>query len=269
VPDPGLRSSLLDFFRRGEVARDVRLLAAQGALAPRAQEQLALLVLLSDDPDPEIARAAQATIDALPVAPLTAFLARSDVPREMKAFFAARGVEPPAGVVPASELEEPLIDTLSEIPDVPDLSGISEIPDEAAATGPEHKILSSLSVLDRMKLAMKGSREQRAQLVRDSNKLVSAAVLSSPKVNEAEIESFTKMGNVGEDVLRIIGQNRAWTKNYGIILGLCRHPKTPPAIAMSFAQRLSEKDLKAIATDRNAKEGLRLLAKKMISKGKG
>ena len=45
---------LLDFFKRGEVARDVRLLAAQGALAPRAHEQLAILVLLLDDPDPEI-----------------------------------------------------------------------------------------------------------------------------------------------------------------------------------------------------------------------
>ena len=129
-------------------------------------------------------------------------------------------------------------------------------------------MLSSLSVLERMKLAMKGTREQRAVLVRDSNKLVSAAVLSSPKVNEAEIETFTKMGNVSEDVLRVIGQNRGWTKNYGVILGLCRHPKTPPAIAMSFVQRLNEKDLKALATDRNAKEGLRLLAKKMLTKGK-
>jgi hypothetical protein len=52
------------------------------------------------------------------------------------------------------------------------------------------------------------------------------------------------------------------------MLGVCRHPKTPPAIAMSFVQRLNEKDLKHMVTDRNAKEGLRLLAKKMLSKGK-
>src|SRR4051794_12956238 len=254
--DPGFRSPLIDFFRRGEVARDVRLLAAEGALAPRAQEQLALLVLLADDPDPEIARSTAATLDALPLQPLQAFLARPDTPREMKAFFASLGIEPPPDAVPAPDLEEPLLDTLAEIPAEP------------GPPDPEHKLLASLSVLERMKLAMKGTREQRSQLVRDSNKLVSAAVLSSPKVNEAEIEAFTKMGNVSEDVLRIIGQNRAWTKSYGIILGLCRHPKTPPALAMTFAQRLSEKDLKAISTDRNAKEGLRLLAKKMISKGK-
>ena len=35
-----------------------------------------------------------------------------------------------------------------------------------------------------------------------------------------------------------------------------------------FVQRLNEKDLKFLTTDRNAKEGLRLLAKKMLSKGK-
>jgi hypothetical protein len=255
--DPGLRSPLIDFFRRGEVARDVRMLAAQGALAPRAQEQLALLVLLSDDPDPEVARAAGATLDALPVEAVRAFLSRSDVPNEMRAFFAGLGIEVAAVSAPIPmDFDEPLLDTLSELPEEP------------GPGDPEHKQLSSLSVLDRMKLAMKGTREQRAVLIRDSNKLVSAAVLSSPKVNEAEIEAFTKMGNCSEDVMRTIGQNRAWTKNYGIILGLCRHPKTPPAIAMSFVQRLNEKDLKALSTDRNAKEGLRLLAKKMLTKGK-
>jgi hypothetical protein len=255
--DPGLRTPLIDFFRRGEVASDIRLLAAQGALAPRAHEQLALLVLLADDPDPEIARATAATLDALPVEAVSIFLARSDVPDEMRQFFAARGIEPAQGVAAdALPFEEPLLDTLSELPEDPG-------PAEA-----ERKDLSTLSVLDRMKLAMKGTREQRSVLVRDSNKLVAAAVLSSPKVNEAEIEAFTKMGNVSEDVLRIIGTNRGWTKNYGVILGLCKHPKTPPALAMTFAQRLHEKDLKALMTDRNAKEGLRLLAKKIVTKGK-
>jgi hypothetical protein len=257
--DPGYRSPLIDFFRRGEVARDVRLLAAQGALAPRAQEQLALLVLLSDDADAEVAQATAATLDALPVEAVRLFLSRADTPPEMRQFFAARGIEPTSDTraAAAAEPDGPLLETATDLP---------EVPDEPAE--PEQRMISSLSVLERMKLAMKGTREQRAVLVRDSNKLVSAAVLSSPKVNESEIETFTKMGNVAEDVLRIIGQNRAWTKNYGVILGLCRHPKTPPAISMAFVQRLNERDLKAITTDRNAKEGLRLLAKKMLTKGK-
>jgi hypothetical protein len=119
-----------------------------------------------------------------------------------------------------------------------------------------------------MKLAVKGTREQRAQLVRDTNKLVSAAVLSSPKLTEQEVEMFTKMGNVSEDTLRTIGMNRAWLKNYGIVNGLCKHPKTPPAISMHLLHRLTERDLKEIARDRNVQEGLRVLAKKIVTKGK-
>ena len=257
--DPGYRSPLIDFFRRGEVTRDVRLLAAQGALAPRAQEQLALLVLLADDGDPDVARATAQTLDVLPTEAVRLSLCRADATPEMRQFFARRGIEVAPDEIQSApvEADQPLLETPTELPQV-----------EEAPADPERKDIAQLTVLERMKLAMKGTREQRAVLVRDSNKLVAAAVLSSPKVNESEVETFTKMGNVSEDVLRIIGQNRAWTKNYGVILGLCRHPKTPPAIAMSFVQRLNERDLKALATDRNAKDGLRLLAKKMLTKGK-
>ena len=90
--DAGVRSPLIDFFRRGEVASDVRLLAARGALAPRAQEQLALLLLLVDDPDPVVASTAARTVDALPPPAVAAFLARRDAPQAMRDFFAARGI---------------------------------------------------------------------------------------------------------------------------------------------------------------------------------
>ena len=70
-------------------------------------------------------------------------------------------------------------------------------------------MLSSLPIIERLKLATKGTREQRAQLIRDSNRMVAAAVLSSPKVNESESGAFAKMANVSEDVLRIIGANRS------------------------------------------------------------
>jgi len=118
-----------------------------------------------------------------------------------------------------------------------------------------------------MKLAMRGSREQRAQLIRDSNKLVTAAVLSSPKLTDAEIEAFAKMANLSEDVLRIIATNRGWVKNYNVVTALTRNPKTPVALAMRFLQRLNERDLKMVSIDRNVAEPVRLAARKFVSKG--
>jgi hypothetical protein len=254
--DPGYRSPLVDMFRRGEVSRDVKLLAAQGALAPRAHEQVALLVLLSDDADDAVAAQTARTIDSLPADSLRAFLARSDVPNEIRGYFAARGVEPAA--VAAADAAEPLVDTLEDLPDSP------ETDDKG-----EPRLVSGLPILDRIKLAMKGSREQRAQLIRDSNRMVAAAVLSSPKLSDAEVETFAKMANVSEEVLRVIGSNRNWLRNYGVMLGLTRNPKTPPAISMQLVHRLNERDVKMLATDRNVPEALRLAARKIVAKARG
>ena len=246
--DPGIRSPLIDLFRRGEAARDVRLLAAKGALAPREIDQLALLVILADDADPEIAGTANATLDMLPIEALRAFLAGADVPAEMRNFFAARG-----GILPAA--------TAGSNGEAP----ASDEDEEDAADDP--KVLASLPIVERMKLAMKGTRAQRAQLIRDSNKLVAAAVLSSPKLSETEVEAFAKMGNVSEDVLRAISINRTWMKNYGVAAALTRNPKTPPGISMRLVQRLNEKDLKMLTTDRNVPEAVRLAARKFLRTG--
>ena len=115
--DVGVKTPLIDFFRRGEAAREVRLQAAQGALATRAHEQLALLVLLTSDPDPDIAAAANTTIDAIPPAALSAFLARADVTEDMRSFFAGRGVAPAEAA--AAEANTPLVDT-AEGPEIAD-----------------------------------------------------------------------------------------------------------------------------------------------------
>src|SRR6266545_6275651 len=161
--EAGYRTPLLDFFRRGEVARDIRLLAAQGALAPRAHEQLGLLMLLVTDQDPEIARAAEATLQAIPRDSLAAFLARPDVSEDVRSFFWARGIEPAA--VASGDPEAPLFDTG---PPVEEEAEASTVVERASTV----QRIAGLSVAQRMALAMKGTREERSILIRDPNKIV-------------------------------------------------------------------------------------------------
>jgi len=261
--DLSFRTPLLDFFRRGDVARDIRLLAAQGALAPRAHEQLGLLVFLVEDPDPDIRRAAEQTIGLIPQESLSAFLGRSDVAAELRAFFATRGIEPAA--VPAPDAGGPLIGG-----DESDESGADgHEPEEADGHGPEEKVstlqrIAALTVAQRVALAMKGSREERTILIRDSNKLVAVAVLSSPKVTESEIESIAKMSSISDEVLRIIANTRAWVKSYAVTLALAKNPKTPVAISMNLLARLQDKDLRMLSTDRNVAEILRITARQKL-----
>jgi hypothetical protein len=250
--DLGLKTPLIDLFRRGDVARDVRLLAAQGALAPRAHEQLALLVLLSSDADPEIAAAANATLDIIPKDALSAFLARRDVSSDMREFFNTRGVRP--GDVPSEDVDKPIVDTDSgpEIADDED--------DEKSAM----QRLSEMNVPQKMSRATKGTREERAILIRDPNKLIAVAVLSSPKLTDSEVEAIAKMSSVSDEILRMISVNRNWMKSYAVVSALARNPKTPLPVSMNLLSRLSEKDLRTLSTNRNVPEVLRTTARKKI-----
>jgi len=262
--DCGLKTLLLDSFRKDDVPREVRLDAALGNVAPRGQEQLALLALLLDDPDAEVRAAAEETLGRIPAGPAAAVLARSDTPAELVRFFASRGLSPvPGPGTSAVEDETPLVQAAGgEWESIGD-----EAADDAEAGGTSiTQQIQQMNVVERVRAAMKGSREVRALLIRDPNKMVSSAVLSSPKLTSSEVESFAKMANVAEDVLRAIGQNRAWVKNYGVAASLTRNPKTPVAMSMNLMQRLIERDVRALSVDRNVPEALRVAARKRLVK---
>jgi len=248
---------LLDSFRRKEVARDVRLLVAQGGVTPRPLEQLGILALLSEDEDPEIRTTAEATLQRIPVDVVSGYVARSDMPSELKAFFVSRGITPAASPRPDSDAG------LFEAEGTDTEAWLSAAGDQLSLV----QQLATLNVPQKIKAAMKGNREVRAVLARDPNKIVSLAVLSSPKLSESEVESIARMGNVSEDVLRTVAQSRAWTKNYNIVVALVRNAKTPLALTLTLLNRLNEKDLKTVSVDHNVPEPLRAAAKKKVALG--
>jgi hypothetical protein len=121
-----------------------------------------------------------------------------------------------------------------------------------------------MNVAQRLSLAMKGSREERAILIRDPNKIVGAAVLSSPKLTDTEVESIARMATISEELLRIIANTRAWMKNYQVAVALAKNPKTPVAVSMNLLSRLNERDLRMLSSDRNVPDVLRLTARKKV-----
>ena len=112
-------------------------------------------------------------------------------------------------------------------------------------------------------LAMRGGREERRILIRDSNHVVALAVLRNGRITEDDIESFAKMRNVSSDVLRQIGQHRDWKKNYAVVLSLVNNPRTPPGISTNVVSRLQNTHLKTLITNRDAPELIRRMAKRL------
>ncbi|HUQ30726.1 MAG TPA: hypothetical protein VM095_01345 [Pyrinomonadaceae bacterium] len=114
-----------------------------------------------------------------------------------------------------------------------------------------------MTVKDRIKLGMKGDREARSILIRDSNRVVALSVIHNPRITDHEIEGIAAMRTVSDEVLRVISLNRAWARSYPIILNLARNPRTPIASAINILPRIHTKDLKQISQNRNVSEAVR------------
>jgi hypothetical protein len=114
-----------------------------------------------------------------------------------------------------------------------------------------------MTVKDRVKLGIKGDREARGILIRDANKIVATAVIHNPRLTDHEVENIAAMRTVADEVLRLIGSNRAWARSYPIVHNLARNPRTPLATAIHILPRIRTNDLKAISLSRNVSEAVR------------
>lgn len=350
VPNP-----LVEQFRKGGVAKELRLMAAQGALPLGPVDLLELLHFLLSDAAEEIRGEAQKTLAGVPKDELLPIGKDRQTPPQILAFILASREEPDLleGVLQntsttdeAIEAQAPLLRMESaelvvinqarllrrtsllvaiesnpnlnndqkrrlrelresfkigadyeEKPPEPEPVAPPPAPEAVVAAAPEPepeaepeplteeeliartlepdertqpdkvslvRRLYTMSTKDKLITALKGDRQARAMLVRDPNRLVATAVLGSPNVTEAEIESFAGMRNVSDQILRIIGNHRDWTKKYSVVANLVKNPRTPLGISLGMVSRLNPRDLKSIAVDKNVSEVIRKQAKKFI-----
>lgn len=124
--------------------------------------------------------------------------------------------------------------------------------------------LAKMNVAERIKVAMLGTKEERSILIRDGSKLVSSAVLASPKVSEQEVEAFANMKNVRENVLRDIARSHKFKKNYVVVKNLCNNPRTPLDLSLSLMKNLMGPDLKVLSMNKNVPETLRKMSWRLI-----
>ena len=123
--------------------------------------------------------------------------------------------------------------------------------------------LAKMSVAQKVKLALLGNREERAMLIRDGSRVISRAVLSSPKLTDIEVEGFAAMKNVDQDVFRAITMNRKFMKNYTIMKNLVNNPRLPIDIGLTLIPRLIHNDLLLLGKNRDVPDTVRKMADKL------
>jgi len=124
--------------------------------------------------------------------------------------------------------------------------------------------IAKLDIRGRITLAMRGSKEDRSILIRDSTKLVAVAVLESPKITDGEVEAIALQKNVLEAVLRAIPIKRKFAKNYSIMRNLVYNPRTPLDLSLGLMKNLLIHDLKNLSANKEVSDTIRKLALRMF-----
>ncbi len=137
---------------------------------------------------------------------------------------------------------------------------------DAEKQGNLFALVQKMNVMQKIKLARMGNKEARGLLIRDRNKIVSSAAVRSPKITNQEVEGFAKARNVSDEVLRIIANNRDWTRSYGVKVALATNPKCPVPTAMKFVNYLQERDLRAIMKSKDVSSPVSTHARRLLEK---
>jgi hypothetical protein len=152
--------------------------------------------------------------------------------------------------------EEEIIDNIQEIVQKDEEEQTDES-DEISIQDIQEKIVTTLqrinelTVPERIKLALTGTRTERMILIKDTNKLVALAVLESPKLTEDEILLTLRDRSISQEIIAKIANKRELSKNYTMILEMVQNPKTPLKKALGMVKQLHLKDLKHLTYDKN------------------
>lgn len=196
-----------------------------------------------------------AKLETPPPAPEPPPEAPPDLPPARDPFLASLGIDAEVeALLPGLDLDLGLLAERSEL-----LGALEEEEDAALFAR-----LSRMNVGQKLRLALFGSREIRSLLVRDSNRIVAAAVIKNPKFTAHEAEAVSNSRNVSVDVLRMVGRHRDFSQVYTVQHNLVKNPRCPLEIALGYIPGLNDHDLRLLLKNRNISDAVRRQGKKTL-----
>lgn len=267
---------------RKDAPKETKLQAARGALAVAAADLGALLFFLGHDPDPEVRAAAIKRVREMPETEVLALIGSSEAHPKVLDMLARLHYPKPAVV--AQLVSHPAIadETRTFLADKGMMAGGAAADEAVAAAGREetgeegevdeeseefkskYKLSLEMGIAEKIKMALTGDKEWRTLLIKDSNKLVSGAVVKNPRISEPEILAISKSAIQNDEILRVICLNKEWIKNYQIRKALVLNCKTPLPAALRFLGSLTEKDIASLAKSKNVSTVIANQARRLL-----
>lgn len=106
---------------------------------------------------------------------------------------------------------------------------------------------SKLTHAEKIQLALHGTKDDRATILRDQNKQLHAFVLKSPLVTPDELIAWAKDAQMSPEFLKLIGDKKEWISRQQIAQALAKNPKTPAEVALKALEYVSQEMLRQMA----------------------
>lgn len=126
--------------------------------------------------------------------------------------------------------------------------------------------LAKMNIAQRIRMATLGSKEARAILIRDPNRLVHMAAIQSPKITLKDIYDYADNKNLSEAVINLIANRKEAVRDYQLLMRLTRNPKLHLKTALKFINYLRPSELKSLARSRNVSPQVAKAAKILMDK---
>lgn len=107
--------------------------------------------------------------------------------------------------------------------------------------------MRSLSQMEKILLAVKAERSERAVLLQDNDPRVLLSVLRNPRLTVDEVTRMVKSSFINYQIAEVIMKTGQWMANLDVRLGLIHNPKTPQAFALRILPTLPDSEVRAIA----------------------
>jgi hypothetical protein len=125
-------------------------------------------------------------------------------------------------------------------------------PDDSSDETPEKKQntwdrVRALSQMEKLLLAAKADRSERALLLQDNDPRVLLSVLRNPRLTVDEVARLAKSSFINYQIADVIIKTSQWMANLDVRLGLIHNAKTPPAFSLRILPTLPESEVRSIA----------------------
>jgi hypothetical protein len=144
-----------------------------------------------------------------------------------------------------------------------------EAPSERGAPAPmslERK-LATMSVSEKVQLALHGNREARQLLLRDRAGVVQSSLVRNPKITLDELSALARAPHLAPDCAETLAQHPTHGRSPQLALALVRNPRTPLPTAIDLIPRLSPGDLRVVAKGLGLRMQVAAAARKRLVDG--